>query len=88
MVALRKGEIVLALFAGDPQQGQVFAIGLTLSAGEIAGIQSRLRSNAEVGMDEPDGLEFRDPYKIIWQISVPGNEFRTAGDFGGRWLEM
>jgi catechol 2,3-dioxygenase-like lactoylglutathione lyase family enzyme len=88
MVALRKGEIVLALFAGDPPQGQVFAIGLTLSAGEITGIRSRLPSDAEVGMDEPDGLEFRDPYKIIWQLSVTGDEFRTAGDFGGRWLEM
>jgi hypothetical protein len=39
-------------------------------------------------MDEPDGLEFRDPYKIIWQISVPGSVFRTAGDFAGRWLEL
>jgi len=88
MVALRKGEIVLALFAGDAPQGQVFAIGLCLSAEEIAGIRSRLSPDAEVGADASDNLEFRDPYQIIWQISVPGNEFRTAGDFAGRWLEL
>jgi hypothetical protein len=88
MVALRKGEIVLALFAGDAPQGQVFAIGLCTSAEEIAGIRSRLSPDAEVGTDASDNLEFRDPYQIIWQISVPGNEFRTAGDFAGRWLEL
>ncbi len=88
MLTLRKGEIVLALFSGDAPQGQVFAIRLAMSPEEIAKIRSRLPSDAEVGMDEPDGLEFRDPYKIIWQLSVPGGGFRTAGDFAGRWLEL
>jgi len=41
-----------------------------------------------VETDEPDSLEFRDPYRISWQISVPENEFRTAGDFADRWLEL
>jgi catechol 2,3-dioxygenase-like lactoylglutathione lyase family enzyme len=88
MLALRKGEIVLALFAGDALPGQVYAIGLSLPAEEIARIRSRLPANAEVEMDEPDSLGFRDPYQIIWQISVPGSEFRTAGDFDGRWLDV
>lgn len=88
MLALRKGEIVLALFAGDAPQGQVFAIGLTLPAEEIAAIRSRLLSDAEVEMDEPDSLGFRDRYQIIWQISVPGTDFRTTGDNTGRWLEL
>jgi hypothetical protein len=39
-------------------------------------------------MDEPDSLGFRDPYQIIWQISVPGTDFRTTGDNAGRWLEL
>ncbi len=88
MLALRKGEIVLALFSGDAPQGQVFAVGLSMSLEEIAGIRSRLPADAEVETDEPDSLEFRDPYRISWQISVPENEFRTAGDFADRWLEL
>ena len=85
MVALRKGDIVLALFAGDVPQGQVFAIGLTLSSEEIAGIRSRLPAGEELTQGQPDHLEFRDPYQILWQISAPGDQFRTAGDFAGRW---
>lgn len=88
MLALRKGDIVLALFSGDAPQGQVYAIGLTLPEEEIARIRSRLPANAEVGMDEPGSLGFRDPYRIVWQISVPGRDFRTSGDYAGRWLEL
>jgi len=77
MVSLRKGGVVLALFTGEAAQGQVIAIGLTLSMEAIAGIRERLSSEAEVEMDEHDGLEFRDPNQIIWQISTPGSEFRT-----------
>ena len=88
MVALRKGEIVLALFAGDAPQGQVFAIGLSLSQEEISGIRSRLPVDVEVDTDQPDNLVFRDSYQILWQISIPGDEFRTAGNFAGRWLEI
>jgi catechol 2,3-dioxygenase-like lactoylglutathione lyase family enzyme len=88
MLALRKGEIVLALFAGDAPQGQVYAIGISLPAEEIARIRSRLSSDAAVWMDEPGSLGFRDPYQIIWQISIPGTAFRTSGDYAGRWLEL
>ncbi len=88
MLALRKGELVLALFAGGAPHGQVFAIGLTMSPEEIAKIRSRLPSDTEVGMEELDSLEFRDPYKIIWQLSVQGSDFRTAGDLAGRWLKL
>ena len=88
MVALCRGEIVLALFAGDAPQGQVFAIGLSLSPQEIAGIRSRLPAGEELTQGQPDRLEFRDPYQILWQISTPGDQFRTAADFAGRWLEL
>ncbi len=88
MLALRKGHIVLALFLGEATPGQIYAIGLTLPPEEIARIRSRLPSDAEVWMDEPNSLGFRDLNQIIWQISVPGREFRTSGDYAGRWLEL
>ena len=88
MVALRRGEIVLALFAGDAPQGQVFAIGLSLPPEEIAAVRARLPGDTEPSRDEPDNLEFLDPYQITWQISAPGDRFRTSGDFASRWLEF
>ena len=88
MVALRKDKIVLALFAGDAPQGQVFAIGLSLSQDEISRIRSRLPADAMVDADLPDNLVFRDSYQILWQISLPGDEFQTAGKIAGRWLEI
>lgn len=88
MVALRKDKIVLALFAGDAPQGQVFAIGLSLSQDEISGIRSRLPADVMIEADQPDNLEFLDSYQILWQISVPDDEFQTAGKIAGRWLEI
>jgi catechol 2,3-dioxygenase-like lactoylglutathione lyase family enzyme len=87
MLALRKEQFVLALFSGDAPKGQVFAIGLSLPPTEIAGVRSQLPAGSEVDTDEPQRLEFRDPYQITWQIS-PGGDFRTAGDFANRWLEL
>ena len=87
MLALQKGDTVLALFSGDTPTGQVFAIGLSLPPEEIAGVRSRLPSGTQVKTDDPHRLEFRDPYQITWQVS-PGDDFRTAGDFAGRWLEL
>jgi len=87
MLALRKGEFVLALFRGDAPRGQVSAIGLRMPADEIAMIRSRLPKGAEVVADAPDYLEFHDPYQITWQISVR-DEFRTSGDFANRWLKF
>jgi catechol 2,3-dioxygenase-like lactoylglutathione lyase family enzyme len=87
MLSLRKDDMVLALFQGDAPQGQVFVIGLAMPADEIAGVRSRLLDDTPVFTDAPGRLEFRDPYRITWQIS-PGDEFRTAGDWAGHWLEL
>lgn len=43
---------------------------------------------SQVPEGEPDRLEFRGPYQILWQISRPGTEFRTAGDVANRWLQL
>ena len=88
MLALRNGDFVLALIKGDVPQGQVFAIGLSLPEEEIARVRGRLPADVEVFEDSADRLAFRDRYQITWQISVPGNEFRTAGDFANRWIRL
>jgi catechol 2,3-dioxygenase-like lactoylglutathione lyase family enzyme len=87
MLALQKDKFVLALFKAEFPHGQVYAIGLTMPAEEIARIRVRLQEDVEIGTDEPESLEFRDPYQIIWQISVT-DEFSTAGVFANRWLQL
>ena len=88
MIALRKDEFVLVLFKGDAPLGQVYVIGLNMPTEEIARVRAQLPKEAQGGEGVPDSLEFRDPYQITWQISVPGGQFRTAGDFANRWLEL
>jgi catechol 2,3-dioxygenase-like lactoylglutathione lyase family enzyme len=88
MLLLRKDKFVLALFRGDASPGQVYVIGLTMPKDEIARVRARLPQEAQVSEDAPDYLEFRDPYQIIWQITLPGSEARTAGDFANRWLKL
>jgi catechol 2,3-dioxygenase-like lactoylglutathione lyase family enzyme len=88
MLALRKDKFVLALFRGDAATGQVFVIGLQMSAEEIARVRAQLPKDVQVNEGSPDSLEFRDPYQITWQISAPGNEFRTSGDWANRWLKL
>ncbi len=86
MSALRKGAFVLALFRGEAVKGQVYAIGLEMPAEQIQRVRARLPEEAEVIEERHSSLTFRDSYQITWQISTPGGEFRTAGDFANRWL--
>ncbi len=88
MAALRRGDMVLALFQGNAVPGQVFAIGLGLSVEEIAALRQRLPPDVLLLEDEPDRLVFRDRYQIMWQIARPGTAFRTAGDLANRWLPI
>jgi len=88
MSALRKDSFVLALFRGEAPTGQVFAIGLTMPGEQIVNVHARLEGDSEVYASAPNYLEFRDPYRIIWQIAIPGYSFRTAGDFANRWLRL
>jgi catechol 2,3-dioxygenase-like lactoylglutathione lyase family enzyme len=88
MSALRKGSFVLALFQGEVVYGQVYVIGLEMPAEQIARIRVRLAENTGIIEEAPTSLTFCDPYRITWQISVPGGAFRTAGDFAGRWLQL
>lgn len=88
MVALRNGAFVLALFQGVTPPGQVIAIGLHFPKDEIARLRVRLPRDVQLIDDTPVNISFRDCHQIIWQISLPENDFRTAGDFAGRWLQL
>ena len=88
MLALRKGDAVLALFSGPERTGQVFAIGLTMPQLELAGVRARLPAETTILMDLPTRLHFYDRYGIMWQLELPGEEFLMNGDAHGRWLEL
>ena len=88
MLGLRKDEFALALFRGNAPAGQVNVIGLRMPLEEIARVRARLPGNTQVLEDEPDNLEFRDPYQITWQIMLPESKFSTAGEFANRWLKL
>jgi len=88
MLALRKDEFSLAFFRGDASAGQVNVIGIRMSIEEIARVRARLPEGTQVLEDEPDYLEFRDPYQITWQIMFPGNKFSTSGVSANRWLKL
>ena len=88
MTALRKGQIVLALFSGRNAAGQVFAIGLAMPRAQIAEVRSQLPPDTEVLLDESEQFNFRDRYGIVWQLVPPGDEFLMNGDSADRWLEV
>jgi catechol 2,3-dioxygenase-like lactoylglutathione lyase family enzyme len=88
MLALRKGNIVLALFPGTHPSGQVFAIGMALPQAQVAEVKNRLPPDTEILLNESEQFSFRDRYGIMWQLVPPGDEFLMNGDSNGRWLEL
>jgi catechol 2,3-dioxygenase-like lactoylglutathione lyase family enzyme len=88
MLALRKGDIVLAFFPGSEPAGQVFAIGLAMDQVEVEKVRKRLPSDCEVLFDHPEQFNFRDRYGISWQLVPPGQEFLMNGDTANRWLDL
>ena len=88
MLALRKDEFALAFFRGNAPAGQVNVIGIRMPMDEIARVRARLPGDTQILEDEPDYLEFRDPYLITWQLMFPGSKFSTAGDIANRWLKI
>jgi hypothetical protein len=74
----------LGLFKSNAAPGQVNVIGLKMPTEEIARVRARLPDDTQVLEDEPDYLEFRDPYQITWQIMLPESKFSTAGGFANR----
>jgi catechol 2,3-dioxygenase-like lactoylglutathione lyase family enzyme len=54
MLALRKGDVVLALFSGPHPSGQVFAIGLAMPQAQVAEVRNQLPPDAEVIVDQKE----------------------------------
>ena len=88
MLFLRKDDFGLGLFKGDGPPGQIYLIGLKMPIDEIAKVRARLPEDTQVSEDAPDSLEFRDTYRVTWQIVPPESKFRTPGDFANRWLKL
>jgi catechol 2,3-dioxygenase-like lactoylglutathione lyase family enzyme len=86
MVGLRRGDLLLALFPGDPRPGTVFLIAIVATVEEIAAVRGRLPSEIPVEVDHDDALTFLDPFGFRWQLCGPG--FGGAGDARGRWAEI
>jgi catechol 2,3-dioxygenase-like lactoylglutathione lyase family enzyme len=86
MVGLRRGDLLLALFPGDPQPGTLFLVAILATAEEIAEVRGRLPNGTAVEADQPEALTFLDPFGFRWQLCGPG--FSGPGDAQGRWLEM
>ncbi|TVP70772.1 MAG: VOC family protein [Nitriliruptor sp.] len=86
MVGLRRGELLLALFPGDPRPGTVFLIAIQATVEEIASVRGRLPDSTPVEVDQDAALTFLDPFGFRWQLCGPG--FQGPGDAHGRWLEV
>ena len=88
MLALRRGEFVLALFSEvssiDNESGaprRPLFIGLGMPPDEIASVRARC-GDGEIW----DGDQFRDRYGIGWQLGT--GEFIGSGDARGLWLKL
>ena len=88
MLALRRDEFVLAMFACPPIPGQLFTIGLSMTGAEIDAIAQRVPEEDILEYCEADILEFRDRYGYPWQLYAVPYQFKSAGEFADRWLEL
>jgi catechol 2,3-dioxygenase-like lactoylglutathione lyase family enzyme len=88
MVALRREELVLALFRGAPSSGTVHEVSIGLDPHEIDGLTERRPEGMEV-VEQADGfLRFDDPFGFRWVLQRPDAEFRSSGQIAGRWLDV
>ena len=88
MVALRRDELVLALFSGAPARGSVHEICLGLAADEVDGLVSSLDETVTILERSPGFVRFEDPFGFRWVLQNPGASFRSSGEIAGRWLDV
>jgi catechol 2,3-dioxygenase-like lactoylglutathione lyase family enzyme len=88
MVALRRDDLVLALFRGAPSLGTVHEVSLGYDAHEIDGLSERAPDGLAI-IEQRDGfLRFEDPFGFRWVLQRPDAEFRSSGQIAGRWLDV
>jgi hypothetical protein len=85
MVALRRGDFVLAIFQGDPQPGTVLEICLGLSDPEIDELTAGLPDGVEL-VDEEGTLKLEDAFGYRWTLETTEAPFVSYGERLGRWL--
>lgn len=87
MVALRRDEFVLALFAAEPSGLQTYALGLVMDQDEIEQVSRRLQGEAVVEARSEQALSFVDRFAVRWQLATT-RAFTGAGEREGLWLEV
>ena len=88
MLALRRDDFVLALFSGEPKPGQIFTIGLSMTADEMDELHSRLPENQVATYEEGRMLHFNDKYDLHWQIYLAPHIFKSTGETTGNWMNL
>ena len=89
MVALQRGDFVLALFQGRPSpRTTILEIGLHLAGEVITAVRERLPETADQLHHEYGELLFDDPYGYRWHLRPEGQRFQSNGESGGYWLEL
>jgi catechol 2,3-dioxygenase-like lactoylglutathione lyase family enzyme len=88
MVALRRDDLVLALFTGAPARGSVHEICLGLAVDEVDRLGLNVDEAVTVPERSPGFVRFDDPFGFRWVLQDPGASFRSSGDIAGRWLDV
>lgn len=87
MVALARGDFVLALFRGAPRPGTVLEICFGLASEEIEALMARLPEDL-VLVREDGSTKLEDRFGYRWTLEEPDAAFVSYGERVGRWLEV
>jgi catechol 2,3-dioxygenase-like lactoylglutathione lyase family enzyme len=87
MVALRRGEFVLALFQGDPRPGTVLEICFGLSDEEIDELTANLPEGVSL-VGEEGTLKLDDAFGYRWTLEALEVPFVSYGERLGHWLQV
>jgi catechol 2,3-dioxygenase-like lactoylglutathione lyase family enzyme len=88
MVALRREDFVLALFAGTPQRGAVYEASIGLGEDEIDSLRAHPPDGVHLLEHRNGFMRFEDPFGFRWVLQLPDAEFRSSGEIAGRWLDV